>query len=437
MLNQPPNNHQAELAVLGCLLLTPGIMPDVRELLTTECFYEPAHQKIYGAMLRVNDSDSPLDFVTLTEELKQRSQLEGVGGVSFISSLTDYVATAANVERYRDLVFKDYTLRKMIDIGHTLTQSCYEQGNPEEIFNETEKALLSLNQGGSKNTVKMARDLVAETITEMERKNDGETVGLTTGFRELDLMTGGFRPGQLIVVGGRPGMGKTSLALNIAVNIAVKGHEKPQEQRSVLIFSIEMGAQSILQRALSDVANVPSYRIRNRRCDDSDMGSVVYGAGKIYESLLAIDDSANLTPAHVLSRARRFKSKHGLSLVVIDYLQLMSSGVKTDNEQHSVSYISSTMKRIARELEVPVVLLSQLNRMLESREDKRPKLSDLRSSGSIEQDADIVAGVHRPVKFSDQADPRKVELIILKHRDGQTGIIDLRFNEQYTRFEDA
>lgn len=438
MLNKPPpNNHESELAILGGLLLNPRVMADIRELLVPDCFYEPVHRKIYEAMLEIDDKDRPLDYVTLTEELKRRDELENVGGIVFVSSLTDYVATAANIEQYRDIVYRDYSLRRLIELGHNLTQACYDQGDPEEIFSETEKELLSINQGGAKDTVKMASDLILKTVKDLEIKYDGDTVGLATGFRDLDLMTGGLRPGQLIVLGGRPGMGKTSFALNIATNIAVRSPETPQEKRTVLLFSMEMDAGSILQRTLSDVANVPSYRIRNRKCDEVDIGSAVYGGKKIHDSFLAIDDSSSPTPAEILSRARRLKAKQGLALIVVDYLQLMRPGIKADNEQHSVSYMSKSIKRIARELEVPVILLSQLSRDLERRDNKRPRLSDLRMSGSIEQDADIVFFVYRDSEYNDGADPSKAELGVAKHRDGQTGVIELRFDAHYTRFRDG
>lgn len=393
-------------------------------------------------MLRITDKDIPLDYVTLTEELKQREDLEGVGGVGFISSLTDYVATAANAEHYRDMVHRDYTLRRLIELGQNLTQACYDQDNPETIFNETEKALQSIDQGTSKDTSRMASEGIMGVLKEIE-SDDTEPIGLNTGFRDIDSMTGGLRAGQLIIIAGRPGMGKTSLALNIASNIAVKSSERPQERRSVLLFSIEMSYEEILQRALSDVSGVSSHKIRNRKCLEADMYEVTYGAGKIYDACFAIDDSAKLTPAKVLSRARRFKAKRGLSLVVVDYLQLMSPGVKQDNEQQGISYISKQMKIIARELEVPVILLSQLSRKCEDRNDKRPMLADLRGSGSIEQDADIVFFVYRPsyyglldthgVPYNDQY----TELIVAKQRNGRVGTIDLKFLNYLTRFEDA
>jgi replicative DNA helicase len=436
-----PHNHDAELATLGCLLLQPNIFPDIKACLVPDSFYDPTHRKIYRAMLRIDNQDNPIDYVTLTEELKKQGQLKDIGGVGFLSSLTDYVATAANFERYRDIVCKDYTLRRLIELGGRLAQSCYDDNSLEEIFNDTEKALLSINQGDNKNTVRMASDGIMSVLRDIENKDD-EPAGLNTGFRDLDFMTGGLRPGQLIVIAGRPGMGKTSLALNIATNIAVKSPEKPQEGRSVLLFSIEMSYEEILHRALSDVSGVSSHKIRNRKCLESDMADATYGAKKLYNSFLAVDDSAGLTPAKVLSRARRFKSKHGLSLVVVDYLQLMSPGTKTDNETGSISYISKQMKLIARELEAPVILLSQLSRKCEDTPDKKPQLSSLRGSGSIEQDADIVGFVYRPSYYGlrDKGgllyDNQYAELIIAKQRNGVVGTIDLKFLGQFTRFED-
>ena len=432
----PPHNLEAEQSVLGSILLDNEVYGHLEGTLTADQFYKEAHRKLFRAMERLHRRGEPMDLVTLTEELRQTGDLEGVGSVAYLVGLVDSVPTAAYAESYARIVLEKATLRDLIGAGGRIMQAAFDQSGPlEEVLDTAEKAIFDLTTRKRRTNFEGMRTLVTETFQEInERFADPNPVsGLPAGFRDLDGMTGGLQPASLNVLAARPSMGKTALALTIGLNAALK------ESASVGIFSLEMSAVQLVQRMLCAEARVDMTRVRSGQLTDRDFQRLADAAGRMSEAKVFIDDHADMTVMELRSRARRLQAEHGLDLLIIDYLQLMSGSSRSigENRQQEISTISRGLKGLARELDVPVLVLSQLSRAVEARPNKRPMLSDLRESGAIEQDADLVMFIYRDEYYDPHSEKHGIaEIIIGKQRNGPTGSLELQFHNAHVRFND-
>jgi replicative DNA helicase len=432
----PPHNLEAEQSVLGSILLDNEAYGNLEGTLQAEQFYKEAHRKVFLALERLHRRGEPMDLVTLTEELRQSGDLEGVGSVAYVVGLADSVPTAAYAESYARIVKEKATLRDLISAGGRIMQAAYDQAGPlEEVLDTAEKAIFDLTTRKRRSNFAGMRTLVTETFQDINERfaNPNPVSGLRAGFRELDGLTGGLQPSSLNVLAARPSMGKTALALTIGLNAALK------EGASVGIFSLEMSGVQLVQRMLCAEARVDMSRVRSGQLSDRDFQRLADTAGRLSEAKMYIDDHADLTVMELRSRARRLQAEHGLDLLIIDYLQLMSGSARSasENRQQEISAISRGLKGLARELEVPVLVLSQLSRAVEARPNKRPMLSDLRESGAIEQDADLVMFIYRDEYYDPHSEKHGIaEIIIGKQRNGPTGSLELQFHNAHVRFND-
>ena len=430
----PPHNIEAEQSVLGSLLIDRDAIIKVASYLKPEDFYIAANGTIYQAVLDLYNRREPTDFVTLADELERREVLEEVGGVSYLSSLLNTVPTAVHVEYYGRIVERHATLRRLIDAGTEIVSIGFrEQIETEDALDAAERALFQVSQKRQTKDFQAIADVLDRYFDQIDylQQHRGDVVGVPTGYADLDKLTGGLQRSDLIIVAARPSMGKTAFSLGIAYGAAV------QHGRSVGIFSLEMSADQLVQRLLATETGVDSHRLRLGMIDDSEWDRISRAFGRLSEAEIYIDDSANASIMDVRSKARRLQAEKGLDLLIIDYLQLMSGNRRSDNRVQEISEISRGLKGLARELNVPVIALSQLSRAVESRSDHRPMLSDLRESGSIEQDADIVMFIYRDEKYDENTDKKGIaELIVAKHRNGPVGTINLRFFERTARFAD-
>lgn len=434
----PPHNVEAEQAVLGALLVSEGAYEAVADILQEEDFYRDAHRMIFRAITDVVRKEKRADTVMVAEMLTREQRLEKVGGINYLGQLSLNSMGAYNVEEHAKLVADKARLRRLIDSAHKIEGMAYEGADEAtEIINQAEQLVLAV--GGDIKGDSSFSPMEEVVITSMERlsqlQQTTKTItGLPTGFKDLDLKTSGLQKSDLIIVAARPSMGKTAFTLNIAKNVAMKS------RKTVAFFSLEMSKEQLVNRVLSAEAKVDSQKIRNGNLDGDDWTAVINAADRMSNAPLYIDDTPGMTPQLMLKKLRRLKLEHGLALVVIDYIQLMEMGGPKSsqvNRQQEVSAISRQLKLIARELDVPVIALSQLSRGVESRTDKTPLLSDLRESGSLEQDADIVAFLHRD-NYQDTEDTSEgvvVDVVIRKHRNGELGKVQLYFTGQYTRFD--
>jgi replicative DNA helicase len=429
----PPHNLEAEQSVLGSLLIDRDAIIRVASFLRAEDFYTGANGLIYQAILDLYNRREPTDIVTLSDELQQRTQYDQAGGLSYLSSLLNAVPTAVHVEYYARIVERAATLRRLIGAGTEIVDIGFRDGmETEEALDAAERAIFAVSQRRqSKDFVSMGEvlDRFFDRIDYLQQ-NRGEVVGVATGFSDLDQLTGGLQRSDLIIVAARPSMGKTSLALGMAYGAAV-GHHK-----TVGIFSLEMSAEQLVQRVLSMETGVDTHRLRLGQIDDNEWDRISRAFGRLSEAPIFVDDSAAASIMDIRSKARRLQAEQGLDIIIVDYLQLMS-GRRSENRVQEISEISRGLKGLARELNVPVVALSQLSRAVESRSDHRPMLSDLRESGSIEQDADIVMFIYREDKYEEDSEKKGIaEIIIAKHRNGPVGSINLRFFDRTARFAD-
>ncbi len=437
----PPQNIEAEKAVLGALLTSESAYDTVSGLVKIEDFYRDAHRIIYEALLKIIFDNKRADLILLVEELERIKKLEAVGGIAYVTSLANESTAVYNVEEHARLVADKAQLRRLIDAGNKIVGMSYAgEEEPTEIVSEAEQLVLSVS-GQAKADVSFSPmgDVVVksmERIYEIQQYS-GVLTGVSTGFRDLDEVTNGLQKSDLILVAARPSMGKTAFTLNIAQNVAIKSN------KTVAFFSLEMSKEQLVNRVLSSVAEVSSEKLRTGQLETDDWGKVIKAAELMSKAPLYIDDTPGVTTQDMRSKLRRLKVEHGLDLVVIDYIQLMQgkSSRSNENRQQEISDISRNLKLIARELDVPVIALSQLSRSVESRTDKRPILSDLRESGSLEQDADIVAFLYR-AKYYDTPDAPPTEqditeVIIKKHRNGALKTINLLFQGELTRFRDV
>ncbi len=435
----PPHSIEAERAVLGAILLNKDAFDTVSSIVKAEDFYSDNHRVIYEALVSIVGKNQRADYVLLSEELKKAQKLEAVGGILYLTNLTTDIVDAYNVEDHAKIVRDKAHLRKLIHVANAVESMAYrEEEETEDIVNRAEQMVLDVS-GTTKgeSSFSAMRDVVYETIDRINelQRHKGILTGVSTGFKDLDNLTSGLQKSDLILVAARPSMGKTAFTLNIAQNVAMKS------KKNVAFFSLEMSKTQLVARVLAAVAGINSGRIRNGQLSQEDWGKAINALNDLAEAPLYIDDTSGLTPQLMKKKLRRLIQEHGeLGLVVVDYIQLMENGGKkmADNRQQEVSAISRQLKIMAREFNVPLIALSQLSRGVESRADKTPMLSDLRESGSLEQDADIVAFLNREnyQDTEDTSDGVETQVIIRKHRNGELGIVKLWFEGAYTRFRD-
>lgn len=429
----PPQNIEAEQAVLGAIFLEPASLITASEILIPEDFYRASHQKIYNVMLKLADKGEPVDLVTVTSELADANLLEEIGGVSYLSDLANAVPTAANIEYYGRIVEEKSILRRLIRTATTIAQDGYSREDEVDVLlNEAEKNIMEVSQRKNAGAFQNIKDVLVQTYDNIEllHTRKGDITGIATGFTELDRMTAGFQRNDLIIVAARPSVGKTAFALNIAQNVATKTDE------NVAIFSLEMGADQLVMRMLCAEGNINAQNLRTGNLTPEDWGKLTMAMGSLSDSGIFIDDTPGIRVSEIRAKCRRLKQESGLGMILIDYLQLIQgSGRNKDNRQQEVSEISRTLKSLARELKVPVIALSQLSRGVEQRQDKRPLMSDIRESGSIEQDADIVAFLYRDDYYDKESENKNIiEIIIAKQRNGPVGTVSLAFVKEYNKF---
>ncbi|GAA0437165.1 replicative DNA helicase [Lentibacillus halophilus] len=431
----PPHNIEAEQAVIGAIFLEPDAMPTAAEHLMADDFYRASHQRIFDAMLRLMDRGEPIDLVTVTTLLSNEKKLDEAGGVSYLSDLAGSVPTAANIVYYSKIVEEKALLRRLIRTATDIVTSGFSsEEDVDDILNEAEKNILEVS--GRKNTSNFQpiKDVLIDVYDNIEQlhHHDGDITGIPTGYRDLDQITSGFQRNDLIIIAARPSVGKTAFALNIAQNIAIKTDE------NVAIFSLEMGADQLVSRMLCAEGNIDAQRLRTGKLEPDDWSKLTMAMGSLSNAGIYIDDSPGIRVSEIRSKCRRLKQEHGLGMIMIDYLQLIQGqGQSRENRQQEVSEISRALKALARELNVPLIALSQLSRGVEARQDKRPMMSDLRESGSIEQDADIVGFLYRDDYYDQESEKQNIiEIIISKQRNGPVGNVELAFVKEYNKFVD-
>lgn len=428
----PPQSIEAEQAVLGALLVSGDGITRVVDALEPDFFYRKAHQVIYAAMLDLYEKNEPIDIVTVSQYLKDEERLEHVGGRQYITDLALSVATTANLEYYAKVVQEKALLRQLIKAGTEIVGSCYEETDAGTAIDRAEHLIFTLAERRSMQQLVHIKHIVEASFQKIEQRYEqrDSLSGVPTGFYDLDALTSGFQSSDLIIVAARPSMGKTAFCLNIAQHIAVN------TSTPVAIFSLEMGKEQLVMRMLCSEANIDSNRLRTGHLHTNDWTSLATAMGRLGEAPIFIDDSALVNALEIRAKCRRLKTEwKGLGLIIIDYIQLMQGRKQTDNRVQEVSEISRSLKTLARELNVPVVALSQLSRAVEARQNKRPMLSDLRESGSIEQDADVVMFIYRDEYYNPESEHRgEAEIIIAKQRNGPTGTVDLLYQSSQTKF---
>ena len=440
-LKLPPNSVEAEQSVLGGLLLENGSLDKIADILNQADFYRHDHRLIYTHIAKLIEQNRPADIVTVAESLENSAELSSVGGIAYLGALAQNTPTAANIRRYAEIVRERSIMRKLVEVGSGIAESAYNpQGrDAQQLLDEAEAKIFQIAESGNRGNqgfvnIQTLLPQVADRIDFLyQRENQGSVTGIPTGFDDLDERTSGFQPGDLIIVAGRPSMGKTAFSLNIAENVAL------DSKKPVAVFSMEMGATQLATRMIGSVGRLDQHRMRNGNLEDEDWVRLTTALGKLNDAPIFIDEGAGLSSFDVRARARRLhRQTGGLGLIVVDYLQLMAgtSGRASENRATEISEISRSLKSLAKELNVPVVALSQLNRSVEQRPDKRPVMSDLRESGAIEQDADLILFIYRDEVYNpDSEDKGMAEIIIAKQRNGPIGRIRLTFLGQHTRFE--
>ena len=432
----PPHSIEAEQAVLGGLIINNDSWDKVVDKLSEENFYKKEHKLIYKSITALAKDGQPFDTITITEWLGQHKQLEEVGGLSYIGSIANNTSSSANIGFYANIVYDRYVMRELVALGSDMVESATNPSGrtTQDILDEAEKKVFQIAEKGSKESgPEKISTVVSRTLDKIEKlfHEKSAITGVSTGFKSIDEMTSGLHPGELIIVAGRPAMGKTTFAMNIAENAAITT-DKP-----VLVFSMEMPAEQLTMRILSSLGRIDQHRLRTGQLLDEDWPRISSTVGMMSKTKLLIDETPALSPMEMRARARRVAREHdGISLIVVDYLQLMRGSTGSDNRAAEISEISRSLKALSKELNVPVIALSQLNRGLEQRINKRPIMSDLRESGAIEQDADLIVFIYRDEVYNeDSEDKGTAEIIIGKHRNGPTGVSRLTFLGQYTRFE--
>jgi len=434
----PPHSVEAEQSVLGALLIDGVAWDQVADVVRAEDFYRPDHRLIFDAFAQLVAAGRPLDVITASEQLERRGQLVDTGGLAYLGTLARDTPTAANARSYALIVHERALLRRLLEAGRQIAASVFSDEGlaARELVDRAEALVFDIAEQGARGRDGAVRvsTLLPPLIDKIDEwhSDPDKLRGLATGFTDFDRLTGGLRPGDLVVVAGRPSMGKTTLAVNMAEFAAVS----PDVRASVAIFSMEMPSEQLVTRMLASIGHVPLNSIRTGRISDDDWVRITAATSQLSEAKLFIDESPGLTPTELRARARRIKREHGLGLVVVDYLQLMQVPGSKENRATEIAEISRGLKALAKELQVPVIALSQLNRGVEQRQEKKPVMSDLRESGAIEQDADMILLIYRDEVYNKDASPLKgiAEIELAKHRNGEIGIFKLTFQGQYTRF---
>jgi len=431
----PPQNVQAEEAILSAILIDNNILHEVVDIIGSQDFYRTVHQKIFSAITDLFRKNEPVDLVTLAQQLKHNGQLDDVGGATYLARIVDTVPMAVNARHYAKIVHDKACLRRLIEQCNTVVKHCFEDSEPvEDIINFAEKAVFDISENKIRPAFNHIGLIIEQSIDILEERQGSKSLvtGVPTGFHRLDALTSGLQKSDLIILAARPSMGKTALALNMARNAALEWNVP------VAIFSLEMSKEQLCLRLLCSEARIDSSRVRSGFFSRDDWVKLTNAAGVLSEAPIFIDDSPDVTALSIRAKARRLKRDQNLGLVVIDYIQLMKSSASAERRDLEISEISRSLKALAKELDVPVLALSQLNRKLEERQDKRPQLSDLRESGALEQDADVVAFIYRDEVYNkEESNPNrgKAEILLSKQRNGPTGTAHLTFLSAYTRFE--
>lgn len=431
----PPQNIEAEQSILGGILLENSSINSALEILSKNDFYSEAHRRIFSVIVELSERNEPVDIITLSNALKDKNMLDSVGGSAYIASLVDNVPSAANVANYAKIVKEKAILRGLISSATDIINSCFETGSDvDEVLDKAEHSIFEISENKVRPSFYPIRDIVKDSFRSIEdlfaRKE--LITGVPTGFEKIDDLTSGLQKSELIIIAGRPSMGKTAFALNIAQYAALEG------QTPAAIFSLEMSKEQLAFRLLASDAKVDSQRLRKGFLGETDWPKLTAAAGRLSEAPIFIDDTAAITVLEMKAKSRRLKADQGLGLIVVDYIQLMRSGSYRESREQEISEISRSLKALAKELNVPVVALSQLNRKVEDRTNRRPQMADLRESGAIEQDADVIAFIYRDEVYNKSDDnPEKgiAEIIIAKQRNGPTGTVKLAFLEKFTAFE--
>lgn len=431
----PPQNVDAEKSLLGAILIDEEVLADVAEITKVIDFYDKRHSIIYDGMIRLYERRSPVDLLTLTDELKKRGDLDTIGGSSYLSELTNYVPTAAHAKSYADIVSQAAVRRRLIRAGGEISDLAFnEELSVPQLLGQSEAELFNVSDQSLKQDLTSIEEILDESFERLDElyKNKGSLRGIKTGYRDLDNMTAGLQRSDLIILAARPAMGKTTLVTNLAYNVATI------EKKSVLFFSLEMSKEQLVDRMLADAAGVDSWNIRTGNLSDDDFAKLSEAMGEMAEAPIYIDDTPGVSVLEMRTKARRAAHENELGLIIIDYLQLMQgsgSSQAQGNRVQEVSEISRGLKLLARELNVPVIALSQLSRSVESRQPQIPQLADLRESGSIEQDADIVMFIYREAYYNPETERENItDLILAKHRHGPTGTVELYFHPERLRF---
>lgn len=431
-----PHSLDAEKSVLGAILIHNDAFNHAAEVLDSQDFFRDAHRRIFDRMVVLSERGDAIDFITLKEELARAGDLDEVGGPSYIAALADGVPRSANVEYYARIVKEKSTLRSLIHSANKILSEAYEgEQEPDTLLDEAERSIFSIAEGRIREGFVPLRDLVQSSFATIEKlqQSKGAITGVPSGFPDLDEMTTGFHPGDLVVVAARPSMGKTSLVLNMAQHVGT------HTSMTVGFFSLEMSKEQLFMRMLTSEARIDAHRFRSGFLSEKDYGNLSHALGTLAEARVFIDDTASIGVLEMRAKCRRLKAEHGLDMIIIDYLQLMQGRGRFESRQQEVSAISRSLKGLAKELSCPILALSQLSRAPEGRTDHRPQLSDLRESGAIEQDADLVFFIYRPEVYDkEEANPENqgiAEIIIGKQRNGPIGTVKLSFLNQYTRFE--
>jgi replicative DNA helicase len=433
ILNVQPHSEEAELAVLGSMLSSKEAIDQSIQWLEPKDFYKDAHMKIFSAMQKLSDKAEPIDTLSVSEYLKKNNDLDAVGGIYFLTGLVEMVPTAAHIKRYANIVKEKAQLRNLISLSHKIAKEAYDDSlDVSEILEKSEKSMFEITQNQLKGGFKQINEGIISALDDLEekRKKDSVVTGVPSGLLDLDELTSGFQKGELVIIAGRPSMGKTALALSMIRNAALEA------DMGIGMFSLEMGNQSLAMRLLCAEARVNMHFVRTGKLPSKLWKNLGLAAGELEEAPIYLDDTPAITVRQLRAKARRLISKNKIDMIVVDYLQLMQGPRGIENRQQEISVISRSLKALAKEINVPIVALSQLSRAVEQRQDRRPQLSDLRESGAIEQDADVVIFLYRPWVYSgEDEDEGKAEIIISKQRNGPTGKIYATFIKQYARFE--
>jgi len=431
--DDPPHSLDAEVSVLGAMILNNETIDIVIPLLHKNCFFSAANQKIYDSILAVHEQQRAVDIVTLRDELERRAELDSVGGVDHVASLMDAVPAAANVEYYAEIVREKAISRDLLGAAREIFESAARgSAGSRELLDDAQSKIFRIAEEGARGSVAPIQEVLKATFERIDkaRGREGMLTGVATGFPDLDEITSGLQDGEFIILAARPSMGKTTLALNMLEHIGV------HQREPVVIFSLEMSREQLARNMLCAHARINSHRLRRGRLSQNELATLPMHVGALSEAPIFIDDSPGLNTFELRSKVRRLKANKGCSLVVVDYLQLLH-GPSAESRQVEISQISRSLKNLAREMNIPIIAVSQLNRQVEARDDKRPRMADLRESGSLEQDADVVMLLHRPAYYSADENDGSAQLIVAKQRNGPTGRVNLTFIRQHMRFESS